>query len=191
MAIIDKPKLLGSVPSAVVTAGTVSLQALYDPFTNVFRMIFTLVGASITVTDAGAGGASGSLKLFDFNLAAINVLGCRQNYTAFAEGSALTTAAGDAAFVMGVGSAAANAGDGVLTGTEVDIGSVTSTLTNSGGTTTGTKVSGALGVIDGTSTATDIYLNWCGTAATIDASSTIAVTGTIEISGVLLGTNNR
>jgi hypothetical protein len=32
-----------------------------------------------------------------------------------------------------------------------------------------------------------LNLNWSGTAATIDANSTIAVTGTITVAGVFLG----
>jgi hypothetical protein len=32
-----------------------------------------------------------------------------------------------------------------------------------------------------------MYLNWSGTAATIDANSTIDVTGTVEIFGLRMG----
>ena len=155
---------------------------------NIATLTFTLTAARLTVTDAGASGASGSLKIFDFVEAGIVPIGCRQDYTAFAEGAALTGAAGDAAFVMGLGSVAANAGDGVLTATEVDFGSVTGTITLSGGTGTGTKFNGAsTTALDGTGTAIDLYLNWCGTAATIDATSTIDVTGTVTVICALLG----
>lgn len=158
------------------------------PFT---RIDFKLNAARITVTDAGGSGSSGSLKLFDFVQQSIVPLGCRQDYTAFAEGSALTTAAGDAAFVMGVGSTAAVAADGALTSTRVDIGASTATLTNSGGTTTGTKHSGAglntSAALDGTTSPAAIYLNWSGTAATIDANSTIDVTGTVSVLVAALG----
>lgn len=44
-----------------------------------------------------------------------------------------------------------------------------------------------IGVVDGTSTAADLYLNWSGTAATIDATSTITVTGTITVAGRMMG----
>jgi hypothetical protein len=153
-----------------------------------YKMTFTLAAVSITVTDAAGSGSSGSLKIFDFVQAAVLPIGSRQNYTAFAEGSALTTAAGDAVFVMALGSAAANAGDGALTGTEVDIAPATGTITLSGGTGVGTKMGGATAApIDGTSTAVDMYLNWSGTAATIDANSTISVTGTISVYVALLG----
>ena len=148
---------------------------------------FTLAAVSITVTDAGGSGASGSLNIFSFANQSVVPLACRQDYTAFAEGAALTGAAGDAAFVMGLGSVAANAGDGVLTATEVDFGAVTSTITLSGGTGVGTKHSATVTILDGTSTAVNLFLNWCGTAATIDANSTISVTGTISVLVALLG----
>lgn len=154
---------------------------------GICRLDFTLTAVSIPVTDAAASGASGSLKIFDFAPASVIALACRQDYTAFAEGAALTGAAGDAAFVMGLGSVAANAGDAALTGTEVDFGAVTSTITLSAGTGVGTKHSAALAAFDGTSTPTDLYLNWSGSAATIDANSTISVTGTISILVALLG----
>jgi hypothetical protein len=153
-----------------------------------FTMTFTLTLARITVTDGGGSGSHGSLKLFDFVQQGLQFLACRQNYTAFAEGAALTGAAGDAAFVLGVGTAAvAAAADGALATTSVDIGSSTSTITLSGGTGTGTKHNASTANVDGTSTAGDIYLNWSGSAATIDATSTIDVTGTITIAGVMLG----
>ena len=157
------------------------------PGSNIATLVFTLTEVELTVTDAAGSGSSASLKLFDFAQAGIVPLGCRQNYTAFEEGAALTGAAGDAAFVMGLGSVAANAGDGALTGTEVDFADATSTITLSGGTGTGTQFSGAKSALDGTATAKDLYLNWSGSAATIDANSTISVTGTIQLAVLLLG----
>jgi hypothetical protein len=151
------------------------------------RLDFTLTAVQLAVTDAAGSGSSASLKIFDFVNASVVALACRQDYTAFAEGSALTTAAGDAAFVMGLGSVAANAGDGALTSTEVDFGAVTATITNLAGTGAGTKHSATVAIFDGTTTATDLYLNWSGTAATIDATSTIDVTGTISVLVALLG----
>ncbi len=159
-----------------------------ERFGSTVRMDITLIGARITVTDAAGSGSSGSLALGTFNQAAIIPIAARQDYTAFAEGAALTTGAGDAAFVMGLGSAAANAGDGALTGTEVDFSTATGTITLSGGTGTGTKLGGAASApIDGTTTAITLYLNWSGTAATIDANSTIDVTGTITLYFAYLG----
>lgn len=178
-----------STATAVGTAPTVTgLSSDVKIVGNEFVITLTLTAVSLTVTDAAGSGSSASLKVFDFAQNGVVPLGCRQNYTAFAEGAALTGAAGDAAFVMGLGSVAANAGDGALTGTEVDFCAVTGTITLSSGTGTGTKFNGdAAGVFDGTTTATDIMLNWSGSATTIDANSTISVTGTITIVGMLLG----
>lgn len=182
----DKASAVGAINAATGLACTVE----YGP-AGLFRLTFTLTAVSITVTDAAGSGSSGSLKIFDFVQGGVVPLGCRQDYTAFAEGAALTGAAGDAAFVMGLGSVAANAGDAALTGTEVDFGAVTGTITLSGGTGTGTKFSGAglntSAALDGTGTAVDLYLNWSGSAATIDANSTISVTGTITVAGLMIG----
>lgn len=153
------------------------------------RMSIALNSARISVTDAAASGSSGSLTLGTFRQGAILPVASRQNYTAFAEGSALTGGAGDAVFKMGLGSVAANAGDAALTGTEVDFAPATSNITLSGGTgSSGTVLGGiATSPIDGTATATSLILNWSGTAASIDANSTIDVTGTIDLVFIYLG----
>jgi len=168
------------------TSGRVTATSVKDK--GIARIDFTLNKARVPVTDGTTSGSYGTLKLFDFVEGAFSFLGCRQDYTATAEGSALTTAAGDAVYVWGVGTAAAStARDGTLTGTEQDIGTKTSQITNSGGTGVGTAVDGAKTTgLNGTATPIDLYLNWSGTAATIDANSYIDVTGTISVSVVPL-----
>jgi len=184
VAYTDKPKALGAVNQP--TSGSVSVNAdVKFPF---FTLTFDLQKARIPVTDGTTSGSYGSLKLFDFNQAALSFLGARQNYTAFVEGSALTTAAGDAVFEIGVGTTAiAAAADGTLgNGVNENVGQAVS-VTLSSGTGVGTAVDGAKATaLDGTSTAIDLCLNWSGTAATIDASSYIDVTGTITVAGVYL-----
>jgi hypothetical protein len=177
----DNATVVGAINAAT------GLSVDIERFGNFATLTFTLNAVSIPVTDAAASGSSGSLKIFDFVQAGIQPLASRQDYTAFAEGAALTGGAGDAAFVMGLGSVAANAADGDLTGTEVDFAPKTGTITLSGGTATATKFGGQGTAVDGTGTAADLYLNWSGTAATIDANSTISVTGTITIVVALLG----
>lgn len=192
--------IYGALPVASATDLVTAVGAKNDPASGTldckiscvgpfFSLTFTLTALRITVTDSGVSGSYGSHKLFDFVQGGIVYFASRADYTAFAEGSALTTAAGDAVHVLGLGSAAiAAAADGTLTGTQQDIGTKTSNITNSGGTGTGTKHSflSAIG-FDGTTTANDIYLNWSGTAATIDANSTIDVTGTITVLGAFIG----
>lgn len=169
------------------TSGTVTVAV--ERTGQFFTLAFTLAAARIVVTDGTTSGSHGSLKIFDFNPAAISFLGCRQDYTAFAEGAALTTAAGDAVFEIGVGTTAISAAaDGTLgNGVNENVGQAVS-VTLSSGTGTGTAVDGAkTTALNGTATPTDLYLNWSGTAATIDATSTIDVTGTITVCGVILG----
>jgi hypothetical protein len=179
----DKPVALG-VQAAQPASGAVYLE-VFDNY-PLYQMRFNFVAARITVTDAAGSGSSGSLTLFDFNAMAVQMLSSRHDWTAFAEGAALTTGVGDAAFVIAFGSAAANAGDGALTGTEVDFGA-TRSVTMSGGAGTGaTTVTGAQTPLDGTATPVDLILNWSGSAATIDANSTIDVTGTATFNILVL-----
>jgi len=165
------------------------LSCRIELFGPVFRLTFTLDGMEITVTDGAGSGSHGSQKLFDFVQQAVSFLGSRQDYTAFAEGTALTTGAGDAAFEIGVGTTAISAAaNGTLgDGAQENVGQAVA-VTNASGTGTGTAVDGPkAAALNGTGTALDLYLNWSGTAASIDANSTIAVTGTITVVGALLG----
>lgn len=154
-----------------------------------YRLDFTLSRARIAVTDGAASGSHGSLKLIDLAEGAWTFLGSRQDYTAFSEGSALTGGAGDAAFEIGVGTTAiAAAADGTLgNGVNENVGQAVA-VTLSSGTGTGTAVDGAkTTALNGTATAIDLYLNWSGSAATIDASSYVNVTGTISVMLAPLG----
>lgn len=162
-------------------AGSIDVKEVqFGPF---FQTTFTLNAARITVTDGAGSGSHGSLKIYDMPAAAVTFLGTRQDYTAFAEGAALTGAAGDAVFEIGVGTTAiAAAADGTLgNGVNENVGQAVS-VTLSGGTGAGTAVDGTKATaLNGTATALDLYLNWSGTAATIDATSTVTVTGTITV----------
>jgi hypothetical protein len=182
----DKPAAIGT--AAQPTSGAVYLDARYDNYPY-FSLTFTFAAARVPVTDGAGSGSSGTLKIFDFNQGGISFLGCRQDFSAFAEGSALTTGAGDAVHVLGIGTASATtARDGTLTGNEQNVGNVTSQITNVAGTGATTRFTGAVTTsMDGTATALDLYLNWSGTAATIDANSTIDVTGTVTVTGVFIG----
>ena len=166
---------------AAPTSGTVTVvEHQFGPF---IRLDFTLTAARIVVTDGAAAGSHGSLKLWDCPAAALSFLGARQDYTSNVEGAALTTAAGDAVFEIGVGTTAiAAAADGTLgNGVNENVGQAVA-ITNSGGTGAGTAVDGAkTTALNGTATAIDLNLNWSGTAATIDATSYMDVTGTISV----------
>lgn len=193
--ITQRPDGNFEITDGVTTAGSVAQPASgsitvretrFGPFV---RTDFTFNAAQIPVTDAAASGSHGPLKIYDFPAGAICFLGCRQDYTAFAEGAALTGAAGDAAFEIGLGTTIISAAaDGTLgNGAQENVGQAVS-ITLSGGTGTGTAVDGAkTTALNGTATAIDLNLNWSGTAATIDANSTIDVTGTASVLWVHMG----
>lgn len=178
------PVTLGTVGAP--TSGTLTVTP--RRMGNFITLDMTLAAVRIPVTDAAGSGSFGSLVLWTWPQTALVYLGCRQDYTAFAEGSALTGGAGDARFDIGIGTVAkAAAADGALGGaTDDDIGGEID-ITLSSGTGTGTLVSALMTAVNGTASAPTINLNWSGTAATIDANSTIDVTGTISIAAVLLG----
>ena len=180
----------GEALSDLGTLGTPSAGTLKCDVRGAFpfyRLDFTLAAARISVTDAGASGSYGTLKLWTFPEQALVIHACRQDYTAFAEGSALTGGAGDASFDIGVGSVAkAAAADGALTTTDDDIGDEVN-ITLSGGSGTGTGVNAPGLALNGTATASTLNLNWSGSAATIDANSEIDVTGTISVALAFLG----
>lgn len=181
----DGQKLVGTKGSPA--SGSITVHE--EQFGSLVVTTFTLIAARITVTDGALSGSHGSLKIYDMPAGAITFLGCRQDYTAFAEGAALTGAAGDAVFEIGVGTTAISAAaDGTLgNGVNENVGQAVA-VTLSGGTGTGTAVDGAkTTALDGTATAIDLNLNWSGTAATIDANSTIDVTGTITVVWVNMG----
>jgi len=173
--------------STIGTPASGTLTASHKVVGPYVQSTFTLTAARIAVTDGAASGSHGSTLLFTFPAGGVSFLGSRQNYTAFVEGAALTTAAGDAAFKIGLGTTAiAAAADAVLATAEKDIGGEIS-ITDSGGTGAGTGYTGAGIVKDGSATNATLNLNWSGSAATIDATSTIDVTGTITVNWALLG----
>ncbi len=181
----DKLQAIGTLTQPA--SGTITMQEVGNLPYPLFAINFVFTAARLTVTDAAGSGSSGSHKFFDFNEGVVQMLGSRHDWTAFAEGAALTGAAGDAAFVIAFGSVAADAGDGALTSTEVNFGA-TRAVTLSGGTGTGaTTVTTVQTPLDGTGTPVDILLNWSGSAATIDANSTIDCTGTYTVYGAFIG----
>jgi hypothetical protein len=172
--------------AAAPASGTVSVVG--KRLGNFWTLDFTLTAAQMTVTDAAGSGSSGSLQLFDFNAGVLHVLSSVMDFTAFTESSGVS--GGDTVFDIGVGSVAiAAAADGVLTGaaTYDNIAAKADVTLSGGAGTVATQIDLAALSLDGTSTASDIYLNWSGTAATVDATGTLDVTGTIRIAGIFLG----
>lgn len=169
------------------TPASGSVSAVIKRLGDYATITFTLTAARIAVTDAGAGGSFGSLKLMDMVAGGWHFIASRVNFTAYAVDG--TGVPDDTVFDIGVGTGAiAAAADGVLTA-DATFDNIAAKVdqTLSGGTTTGTAFDACNVVVDGTSTAVDINLNWSGTAATVDGNGTIDVTGTITIAAVWLG----
>jgi hypothetical protein len=139
-------------------------------------------GTAIAITDGTTSGSHGATLLGTLMEGHILFHGGVMNITGMTETAALTTAAGDGVFEIGVGSTAiAAAADGALaTANDNIVGDVN--ITMSGGDGSGSILTGphVASVHDGSATACPVYLNASGTAATIDADGTITVTGTID-----------
>lgn len=176
---------IGSVPKPA--HGKIEVTGIHKegPY---YRLDLKLSKARVSITDATTSGSYGALKLFDFEQQAITFLGSRADYTAFASDG--TGVPNDTNFVIGLGTVAIQAAADKTLGstTGVNIGASLE-LTLSGGTITGSKVTGPLdiGVADGTGTATAVYLNVSGSANTVDDDGWLAVTGTISITFAFLG----
>jgi hypothetical protein len=175
------PERCGTLYTSAPSSGTLSV--VRRVVGNFYYIDITGTLMRLAVTDAGVSGSSASQTIVTSFPAGYYEISGSYIQSAAAEGSALTTAAGDAVYIVAFGTVAANAGDGALTSTEVDILAATSNITNSGGTATATKFtlpSAAL-TYDGRSAAFSIIMNWSGSAATIDANSTIDLTFTAHL----------
>jgi hypothetical protein len=177
-----------ALAAAIGTVATVTgLTCTVKRVGSWFKLDFTFASVAVTHTDAAGSGSSGSLKIFDFVEGAVMPLASRSNLT-FLGDALIDTNAGDMAFVYGFGSVAANAGDGALTGTEVDFSAVSGAITLSAKAgSSPTLLKGAGTAVDGTATAADLYFNESGSAATSDANGVLTVSGTYTLVGVLLG----
>ena len=143
------------------------------------KTVITLSGLSVTMTDAGAAGCHGSVKLYDFPACNLLFLGgtCSLTLTAGAGGISDTAAA-----VLSVGTATVGVDNATLTLTEADlIPSAAATLTAGVGTGAGKTVTAGVVVFDGTSTAKDAWLNIAVPDAGSTANDTFTVSGTITL----------
>jgi hypothetical protein len=168
----------GSVPSAVqqyVTAREIGDVAR--------QIILTLTNLPVTLVKNGTSTGGGGTKIYTFPVGLIQPVGGTTNLT--------IAAAGDKSFLASVGSAAADTG-GTLASTEISFLPSTAATTTSGAGTCKMKSTSTTptpgGVLDGTSTAVDVYLNSCLNA---DATGVEALTfsGTITLTVINHGDN--
>jgi hypothetical protein len=145
------------------------------------RTVLTLADVTIAMTDHGAAGCHGSLKVYDFPAGLIQILGCVQNLTTKAGVGGI---ADGAALIGSMGSDAAGVDNATLTVAEANVvPSTAGTLIAGAGTLKG-KTTAALmaaGVFDGTSTALDLYLNLAVPDADSSADDTLTINGTITL----------
>jgi hypothetical protein len=185
VADLNKASSAAAATDVGAVAGT-GVTCTITHFSGYVELDFTLTAVAVTWTDAAGSGSSGSIKIFDLVAGAWQSLGCRTNLTITSD--ATLDPSGDLAGVFALGSVAANAGDGALTGTEVDFAATKAFTLSSNTLAVGTNLTaaGAAGV-DGTATASDIYLNFSGSAATSDANGVLTVAGTISLRLIKLG----
>lgn len=125
-------------------------------------------------------GSFGSLHLLDVIASSVAWIGCKQNYIGYIEGATLTGGAGNAQFEIAVATAAIPSEEnGVLDFHSQNVGTAIPQV-NVAGTTTGQQVTTGIDV-DASNTQASLYLNFSGTAASILANSTIAVTGIVKV----------
>lgn len=175
---------LGTAP----TSGTVAVISQDTNTVPFFSLRWFFTAARVPHTDAAGSGSSGSLKILTFNEGVVTLLGSAQRWTVVTDVSGtITTAGNDMVGVLAFGTVAADAGDGALTGTEVDWCSTRSFTMPSTGFSTVVVQAGVLAGFDGTATAKDCYLNESGTAATSDANGSLDLTGYFNHWGVMAG----
>jgi predicted RecA/RadA family phage recombinase len=145
----------------------------------------SLDALSVTMADAAGGQSSGGTKIYDFPAGAIKMVGAIANLTVTA-GSGGIADAFDGDFALGSVVAAADAS---LSGTEANILPSTAMPQAVAGVTTAKGQSTAAQeiVLDGTTTAVDLYLNALVDDADSSGNDTLAFTGTIDLFWINLG----
>lgn len=142
--------------------------------------VIRLASVSIAMTDGGAAGSIGSLKIYDWPVAALIVFGARTSFSVTA--AAGITATATVKHSLGT---EAEATDDTLDSTQADIIASTDTaLTGSAGTASG--ISTAALWTNGLGGAKDLYLNFGVADAGSTANSTLTITGTITVTWLTL-----
>lgn len=174
---LQKPVSPGAAAGTGVTATEIAGQ--------IYKTTITIAALSVTTVDAGAAGAHGSQKIYDFPEGNILVLGAVGELTLTAGAGGITDTA---SVVASVGTVAVGTDNATLTSTEADI--VPSTAaTLSGGIGTANMQNTATLIKDGTATPVDAILNIAVPDAGSSADDTVTVDGTLTITWMNLGNN--
>lgn len=169
---------IGSVAGTGVTA--------VSSDSGISRITITFEDVDIALTDNAGTIAYGGLKFFDASEGLFQILGAVADL-AITKSSAGVNDDWDGDFGVGTVTASNNA---TLSTTEQNIIPTTATPQAVSGATTATGVSTAVVVLDGTTTATDLFLNFLVDDADHDVTSTpcnLIVNGTITLTAVNLG----
>jgi hypothetical protein len=167
------------------SAPTVAGLSVYEGGAGPIRQTkFVLNGVSVSVTDSGgATGAHGNLKIYDFPAGAILMHGGAAKLTV----TAATGIDAGAALVWAVGTTATATDNATLTTTEANIIPSTAATLTSSTNTSSQYTATAAGILNGTATAIDGYLNVAVPDAGATANSTVTVTGEIVVTWIQLG----
>ena len=174
---------VGSVPAASGLAG-VTVVERGDGITH--QSVFTLSAVSVTMTDATTAGCHGSIQLYDFPQALLNLAGACMSLTLTAGAGGISDTA---AALVGIGTGAVATDNATLVGSgEADIiPSTAYTLVGGVKAATGVSTTGLLAVSNGTATAKKAYLNIVVPDDDSSASDTFTVDGTVTITWLHLG----
>lgn len=182
----NKNVTFGSTIKSTVGAGAATSGATAVEYGDgiLHKTVLTL-NKSISITDSAGTGGYGSYKMYDFPDGAIEVLGTVSNLAVSSASGTTHGLAADSDGDFSLGTAACNAGS--LASTEADLMASTSIaqLANTAGPVLGS--SGAVGALDGTSSAKDLYLNVIFDDADSSGADTIATTGTVTVYWLNLG----
>jgi len=166
-----------ATPASQPSSGAIQASAIQ--VADKITITLSLSAARFSVV-RNANGSFASIPLMTVLAASLSFIACKQNYIGYVEGAALTGGAGNAQFAIGVGTAAVPSEEnGVLDFHSQNIGTAIQE-TNVGGTSTGQRITTGIDV-DASSAATNLFLNFAGTAATILANDFLDVTGTVTI----------
>jgi len=173
-------------PATDATANGTGVVATSEQL-QVRTLTLTLTNTPVVMADEAGVVAYGSLKIADMPEGAIAFLGGVLDLD-LTKSSAGVNDDWDGDIGLGTTAASNNA---TLSGTEQNIVDSTATPQASGGATTGNAQSSSLpGIVDGTSTAADIYLNILVDDADHDVTTTpcnIICNGTVKVTYVVLG----
>jgi len=179
--VTGSPAGQGAVPAAAAALGVSTSEG-----GGFHKTVISFGGTAVAMTDAGAAGSSGSLKLLTLPEGVIAFLGATTNLTIARLGTAITATA---AVVGSVGTVAA-AADATLTSTEADfVPSSAATLTAGAGALKGKSLTAGIAVFDGATTAKDVFLNFAIPDAGSTGNDSLVVSGTVTLVWASLGDN--